>query len=314
MLLKTRSESDELLTFRYLSQRMDLSEKEEQYYLSLERGYQGECKFDEWLETRPTGGLILNDLLLEHNNTKFQIDSLMIRHPKVYMFEVKNHEGDYFVEGDRWFTRSGTEVKNPMIQVRRSETLLRQLLQTCNSNLHIESYLIFINPEFFLYQAKPDLPIIYHPQLNHFFEKLKKQPQHPNHRHMKLAQKLLDMHIHPSPFSNVPSYKYEDLKKGVLCRVCGQQINKINRAILKCPTCNHVEGLDKGVLRTIQEFQNLFSQKKLTKSSIYDWCNQTISDRSISRLLMNNFHCVRGGKNTYYELDRMNEEIKRQIE
>lgn len=78
MIVKTRTESRELSVFRALNSRMDLSPKDETYYSNLEKGYQGEILFDEWLESVVEGGLILNDLLLEMNNTLFQIDSVLI--------------------------------------------------------------------------------------------------------------------------------------------------------------------------------------------------------------------------------------------
>lgn len=41
MLLKERTESDELLTFRYLNNRMELTEKEKSHCFRLEKGYEG---------------------------------------------------------------------------------------------------------------------------------------------------------------------------------------------------------------------------------------------------------------------------------
>lgn len=68
MIVKTRTEPRELRLFRALNSRMDLSTKDETYYSNLEKGYQGELQFDEWLLSAAEGGLILNDLLLEMNN------------------------------------------------------------------------------------------------------------------------------------------------------------------------------------------------------------------------------------------------------
>jgi hypothetical protein len=64
----------------------------------------------------------MNDLLLEHGNTKFQIDSLFIS-KIIHLFEV-----NYF-EGDRWYTNKGIEIKNPLQQMERAESLLRRLVR-----------------------------------------------------------------------------------------------------------------------------------------------------------------------------------------
>ncbi|WP_238458073.1 hypothetical protein [Alkalihalobacterium alkalinitrilicum] len=65
MAIKPREEAVALKIWRYLNGRSILSEKEDQYYLNLERGYKGEQAFDKWLEKRSMDCLVLNDLLLE---------------------------------------------------------------------------------------------------------------------------------------------------------------------------------------------------------------------------------------------------------
>ncbi len=73
MIVKSRVESLELQILRMLNSRMSLSPKEHSNYLYLEKGYEGEVIFDRWMEEVEKGFLVLNDLLLEHGNTKFQI-------------------------------------------------------------------------------------------------------------------------------------------------------------------------------------------------------------------------------------------------
>jgi len=151
MIIKPCTESKEYKLFRSLITRMDLSQKDKQYYLILEKGFEGEKNFNLLLENYPSDCLILNDLLLERNSTLFQIDTLIISQKKIYHFEVKNYESDYFIEKDVWYTTSGSEVLNPVNQLERSKSLLRKVLHDLGSNLPLESYLIFINPDFTLY-------------------------------------------------------------------------------------------------------------------------------------------------------------------
>jgi hypothetical protein len=146
--MKHRYESLELKIMRSLNVRMKLETKEENYYLNLEKGYEGEQKFDKWTENFSDNCLVLNDLLLEYNNTIFQIDSLIISSNTIYLFEVKNYEGDFFIEADRWYSLSKTEIKNPLHQLQRNESLFRRLLQDLGFNISIEPYPIFVNPEF----------------------------------------------------------------------------------------------------------------------------------------------------------------------
>lgn len=71
MILKERSESNELLVLRSLNTRMELVEKDRHYYLSLEKGYEGEVKFDQLAVAIPEERYIINDLLLEFNHSFF---------------------------------------------------------------------------------------------------------------------------------------------------------------------------------------------------------------------------------------------------
>ncbi len=76
MLYKARTKSKELLIMELLNTRMNLSSTDKQYYHSLKKGYEGEVLFDALTEKLQCECFILNDLLLNINNTNFQIDSL----------------------------------------------------------------------------------------------------------------------------------------------------------------------------------------------------------------------------------------------
>src|SRR4051812_33780847 len=118
MAYKPRIEKDELKILRSLNARMDLTEKDKKHYYKLKKGYEGEVMFDLLTEKLPEERLILNDLLLETNNTKFQIDTAMIVQEKIHLFEVKNFEADYEYDSGKFQTISGKEYSNPFDQLK----------------------------------------------------------------------------------------------------------------------------------------------------------------------------------------------------
>ena len=89
---------------------MDLYSKDKQYYFSLKKGYEGEMLFDTFTEKLQCDCLVLNDLLFEVSNTTFQIDTLLIMHKKIYFYEVKYHEGDYYYEKDKLLKKDITKL------------------------------------------------------------------------------------------------------------------------------------------------------------------------------------------------------------
>ena len=169
---KKRTEPEKLVILSLLNTRMELSEKDVQEYASLKKGFEGEVMFDELTEKLQCDCFILNDLLFKFNNTLFQIDSMIIFSDKIYFYEVKNFEGDHFYESDRLYKTPNYEYNNPLHQINRSESLLRQMLQNIGYPFPLEANVVFINPEFTMYQAPLKKPFIYPTQVKSYLKKL----------------------------------------------------------------------------------------------------------------------------------------------
>ncbi|MFS0824171.1 nuclease-related domain-containing protein [Bacillus sp. 1P02SD] len=302
MIIKPRTIPDELILLRFIRARRKVSEKTENQIVSLEKGYDGEKMFDQRMTSLTLDCLIINDLLLETSNTHYQIDSLLITQPKIHIFEVKNYEGDYVLDGDCLRLLTGKEIKNPLIQLSRSVSLFRQLLQQQRLNFSVEGHLVFINPEFYLYQASPDLPIIFPTQLDRFLNQLNTQSSKLIGKHHGLANKLLASHIKDSPYSLLPGYSYDELEKGILCGGCGEGFMLSgDYHYLTCEKCNFVENKETAILRSIKEFSLLFPDKRITTNAIYEWCKVINSKKTIRRLLQTNYKHVRFGNSSYFE-------------
>ena len=71
MAYKERTKPKLLRIYEILSTRMNLDRDDHLYYLNLQKGFEGECLFDELTEPLSSSCLVLNDLLLEHRNFVF---------------------------------------------------------------------------------------------------------------------------------------------------------------------------------------------------------------------------------------------------
>ncbi|OIJ17136.1 hypothetical protein BKP37_00970 [Anaerobacillus alkalilacustris] len=300
MIIKTRNESNELLLFRQLNLRLNLLEKDKLYYSYLEKGYEGELAFDNIIDHLRENWLILNDLLLEINNTTFQVDKVLISPDKTYLFEVKNYEGDYYIEGDRWYLTPKTEIINPHVQLQRCESLFRRLLNKVGFNPSIEAYVIFINPEFHLYNAPCNLPIVYPAQLKRFIKQITTFNLKLNDTHNKLADKLLSFHLKESPFTKVPKYNLNQCKKGMICPSCLKMYsNKSINGFLLCQFCGNKEGIEEAVLRSVDEYKILFPAQPITTTIMVDWC-RVVSKKYVQKVLNGNLQLKRHGRSSYY--------------
>ncbi|MEH7082851.1 nuclease-related domain-containing protein [Neobacillus drentensis] len=289
MSFKPRIESDEIKILRSLNLRMKLASKEKQRYHNLVKGYEGEVMFDALTEKLQCPSYILNDLLLETNNGKCQLDSTVIFQEKINLFEVKNYEGDFYFEGNRFYALPKKEYKNPLLQLQRSESLLRQLLEALGYRIPIESYVVFINPQFTCYQAPLNAPIIYPNQLNRFMSKLNMLSSNLTNRHMKLAEKLASLHLIELPYNRLPPYKYDQLRKGLLCKICYSFLLYVKGCKVICKKCGCEELVDSAVLRGVQEIKLLFPDLKITTILVQEWCSVVDSKKTIRRILKQNY-------------------------
>ncbi|WP_087974286.1 nuclease-related domain-containing protein [Oceanobacillus rekensis] len=298
---KSRKKSNELLIMELLNRRRHLASNDRHHYFSLKKGYEGELLFDRLTKKLDCECLILNDLLLKVNNTTFQIDSLIITQGKVFIYEVKNFEGDYYYESDKLYKKPQLEVMNPLFQLNRTESLLRQLLLSLGYKPQIDAFIIFINPKFTLYQAPLDKTIILPTQLNQYMETLNKTPSKITEKHKKIADQLLALNNPDSPYKQIPSYDYDQLRKGITCLKCYSYSVTIEKRKCVCHDCGNKEPVTVAVLRSVQEFKLLFPNEKVTTNIVEEWCQVVPSKKSIRRILSSNFRMVGVHRWTSYE-------------
>ncbi|MEH7503487.1 nuclease-related domain-containing protein [Neobacillus drentensis] len=300
MAYKPRFETGELLILRILDKRMNLTAEEHQYYKNKEKGFEGEFQFDLLTEKLQSECFILNDLLLEVNNSKFQIDTTIIFQDIIYPFEVKNYEGDFLFKPDCLEKISGKNYKNPLDQLKRSKFLLRQLLHNLGYNIPIEGSVVFINPEFTLYQTPLNEPIVYHSQLNRFMKKLNRLPSNITNREKNIADKLVSLHQIESPYIRSPPYEYGQIKKGITCAACNSFSLFVSGNKFVCIQCGHPEEIESAVLRNVEEIKLLFPEKRVTTNCVYDWCGEVVSKKKINRILTKKFKRMGQGRFSFY--------------
>lgn len=301
MIIKPRSESEELMLLRYLNVRMELSVKDLNYYSNLEKGFEGEKQFDARTKNLPDDHWhVLNDLLLEWNNSLFQIDSTLITGNTIHLFNVKNYDGDHYVNNGRWYRISGHEIKDPLLQLQRSESLLRQLIRNLGYHFKFKADLVFVNPHFHLYQAPMDLPIIFPAQLERFMNRLEKNSSLLTKKHTEFAQRLSSLHINESPYIQRPDYSFDQLRKGITCVSCNSLNTFFPDRIVICKTCGSRENVETSVLRSVDEFKFLFPNIPITTNIIFEWCKIIRSRKIIWRILSKNFKLVGNNKSSHY--------------
>ncbi|ALC88974.1 nuclease [Bacillus sp. FJAT-18017] len=300
MLYKAKTKSEEHLILEYLDRRMSLKESDKQRLYRLNKGYEGEVQFEKLTSGLQTPCIILNDLTFKVNNSTIQIDSSLLFGRILKFYEVKNLEGDYYLNDDKFFMRDGTEKNNPLLQMKRSESLYRQLLKELGFDLSIEASTVFVNPAFTMYNAPLNQPIIYPTQLTRLTNQLNKIPSNLTQSHWSLADKLISLNQEKSEYTTLPDYRFDNQKKGVTCYKCHSfDIGVIGYKVV-CMQCGHHEDVEAAVMRSIDELKMLFPNIKLSTSIVYDWCS-IVSQSKIRRVLKKNFNIVGVHQWSFYE-------------
>jgi len=296
------SQPKELQMLHNLHPRIELSPQDNQHYNNLLKGYEGEHQFYQILKEKLlTTSIVLYDLLLESNGTLFQIDSLLIFNNTIILCEVKNYDGDFYVDQDKWYVAdTDKEIRNPLLQLKRSEFLLRNLFRQAGYNYSVQSYIIFINKEFTLYQAPLNLPVIFPTQTTRFIDKINTQSPIITEKDRQLARQLIKMHHDQPLVDRLPKYTFKQVKKGIICASCSGFLEYYNYNVLVCINCNSKENIEIAVMRNVKEFMLLFPNKKVTTQSIFEWCSIINSKKTIRRILMKHLNLKRKGRYSYF--------------
>lgn len=208
---------------------------------------------------------------------------------------------DYYMISDRFYTKSDEEISNPILQLERSQSLFRQLLKSIGYQMPVEASVVFINPEFTLYQTPLDKPIIFPPQVNRLMKNLNSVRSKLNERHTKLAGKLVSLHKTKSRNAKLPAYEYGQIEKGFICAKCHSLSVSVDGKIGVCKNCGAEEEIESAVIRSVNELKILFPDMKITTNLVQDWCKVIKSKKTLRRILKGNFVTIKSGKFLYFE-------------
>ncbi|MHC0039644.1 nuclease-related domain-containing protein [Pseudoneobacillus sp. C159] len=291
MPFKARTEPKILLKLRILNARMKLSEEDQLNFYNQEKGFQGEIQFDCLTEQLLQNGHIINDLLIRNRNSEeCQIDTSIIFYDTINLFDVKNFEGEFSYSEEKLHKVSGRDYKNPLGQLYRAKTLFQQQLDQLGCKLKVEAYVVFINPQFTLFNVPQGLPFILPTQIPSFMKKLTNKPAKLNSQHRKLAEMLVSLHQTESLVSpQLPPFSFGGMKKGFSCEKCFCLTVMVDGRKVVCGNCSFEETVESAVLRSVGEIKLLFPELKITSNLVFEWCGGVVNDRKVSRILAKNF-------------------------
>lgn len=278
MIYKSRTRPQVLSIMDSLLVRANLNDEQKQYADYQIKGYEEEPMFDVIVGQNIPDKLVLNDLLLKTKGTTFQIDTLVITNQTLFVYEVKNYEGEFLFQNSRLtYFPSGIEILNPVNQVQRSTILLKQFLRKHNIEIDCEGFVVFVNPDCTIYQGNPDRHILFPSLLKSHFKKVYTKRQVTTEKTRDIAELLLNNHLESYPLLDLPDYDFDSLKKGIYCHQCNEFIASLTRRTCLCHRCGHKENALENAKRHLIEYQLLFPENPSNTIHLYKWCNEVHS-------------------------------------
>ena len=300
MLIKPRKKSINHFVLESVNYRMNLSSADKRRYQNQMKGFQGEQLFDQLINHPQQIGYIVNDLFLRNKDTDYQMDSILILNKQLIIYEVKNYTGEYRYENGSLFSKNGYSLQNPVDQVNRKKSYLNNWLLNNGYSYKTKAYVVFINSDFYIYNLPPTNAILFVGQLDRHFNTLVNMNQSVNARDKKLAQALANQHNGNYRPDNLPSYSFNQLKKGIFCPKCFSFKHTDTRENRICTTCRHKEKIADAIYRSALEFQLLFPEIPISVSTIYEWCGGVYSKKRIKYALKTHMTCHNKGPKSYY--------------
>lgn len=280
----TKTKKQQIL--KALKKRMSLPADNLKTLHRLEKGYEGEARFWKLMKAYLTSDcIVLYDLLHESNETKFQLDCTIIQQREIWHLEIKNFEGDFQLKDNALYSlNTKKEVKSPLNQLERSKFLFNQLLENNSHHFPINSHIIFVHPEFAIYQHQPNQLIVHPAQMIRFIKMLNSKPSKLSSYHYKLAHKLFSTQHQEDPYKRLPPYKMSQMNKGIYCLNCAELLVAQGNRV-KCESCHYHESKQSAVMRSVLEFNLLFPRHKMTTNIIWKWCGGVYSRYQLRKIL-----------------------------
>lgn len=170
-----RGKPYDLLVLESLKNRMTLEHKYHVRYVNLSKGYGGECCLDDRID-KIKHCIVLKDLSFTIGGVDVQLDTVIITSKEVILCEVKNYEGEFvYREESLYKPDSKIEIYNPLLRLPRSKLLLKQVLKELNyGHMPVEAVLVYVNPNFSLYEAPYFSHLVLPTNINSYFEQVEK--------------------------------------------------------------------------------------------------------------------------------------------
>lgn len=222
-----------------LKSRARLDEKGSRRLEKLNLGHAGEVEFDKILTP------FLGDTNIYHlpnylfhvgdEGREVQLDNLVIAADSLFIFEIKNHRFDLFMNNEGRLAFENGDVYNKLYsQLAYEHDGLRDLMYTYRFKMDIIAMTVFINPEQTIYGLQPNGEFLVRSNVKKYLKQHMVQNKFPSDeayeylRHQASVESVHDENL---------DFSLDQLRAGVLCHDCWHWVDKKSRERYCCSNC-----------------------------------------------------------------------------
>ena len=299
MYLNDRKEGPELLHYRALGKRANLSFDDKRNLKVYEDGFSGECLYDKLFDEIGHDNLyIFRDVYLTAGKSGAQYDSIIISGDEITINEIKNYTGEYYYKEGRFIKNGEIVPDNPFTQVERAAGKLYRICRNSRINADVITKVIFPNDDFKLYSEDNSIwkNIVIRMDMKKYFRSFK--VQHNTEKSGRLVS-MIRGHISENPYFN-GSRNTGDIRRGLYCGNCGNFNLIKTRYHRECSRCKTKESNETHMLRAMSDYKYLYYGGEMTRRKLMELIGDDFHPEVFRRAL--NKYCVknRKGKNTEY--------------
>lgn len=305
MFLNYREKPFALFYYVAISVRRELTRNEKFQMENLIKGFEGECLYDEILNTVGHENLyVLRDLYLNINNSVIQYDSIIVMNNRIVVNEVKNLNGDYRYENNGWYKNNKQMESDPFIQLSRGKSRLINLRQKSSWDFEVDGNIIFTNDDFSFVSDNEGMQsqAVMRSRLKKYFRSFKQEAVGNN---AKEVVQLIKSAIVDNPKLPEP-VDITQLKRGLYCGNCISYNLFKGQFQFVCEDCGSIESYETHLLRAMFDYKYLFPNQLMTRHSLLHLLNYEINKNTVFYALKKHCHILKNGNQTSYTLKYSN--------
>lgn len=228
-----------------------------------------------------------------------QIDTVVVTPYFALILEVKNYSGTLSFDEKSLHLKQATRdgkllgYNSPITQVWNAQEELKVLFEQLAVPLPVHACVVLPYATTLIEQAPAEMPVIYGYSLKRFISTLPRTGSPMPPEKMALVGQLLIDHHRPVSKKNFQEwYRFSaaDLKKGVLCGICGQSCSKKSQRVFYCDRCKLPS--EDGYARALADWFD-FVAPEISNAECRDFLG--LKDKYAVRYLMEKLGLMRRG-------------------